>query len=52
MNPNLQYIYSSIFVDCVARNPLYQHKVDEPINCPLFLARLEEYLLSLPFVKK
>jgi hypothetical protein len=48
MNPNLQHIYSSIYTECISRNPLYQFKTDEPLNCPLFVYRLEEYLLSLP----
>ena len=52
MHSHLQQIYSTIYIDCVARNPLYQFKTDEPIQCPLFLTRLEEYLFSLPFLKQ
>jgi hypothetical protein len=40
-------VYANIYVECIARNPLYRHKPDEPLKCPLFVARLEEYLFSL-----
>jgi hypothetical protein len=44
----LQNVYSNIFIDFVARNPLYNFKNDEPISCPLFAAKVDEYLLTLP----
>jgi len=44
---HLHYIYSQIYVDCIARNPLYRHKLDEPLKSPLFVSKLEEYLLPL-----
>eukprot|EP01040_Poterioochromonas_malhamensis_P001553 gene1553-1644_t len=48
---SLQHIYSNIFVEYIVRNPLYHFKVDEPLNCPLFVAKVEEYLFSLPPLK-
>ena len=47
LHTHLQYVYSQIYVECVARNPLYHHKPDEPFKSPLFVTRLEEYLFSL-----
>lgn len=44
---HLQHVYSEIYVDCIARNPLYQHKLNETITCPLFIAKVEEYLLAV-----
>ncbi len=44
----LEFIYKNIFVEYVARNPLYNLKPDEAITCPLFAQRLEEYITSLP----
>ena len=49
---SLQYIYSQLYVDCIARNPLYQLKPDEAFQCPLFAKRLDEYLYGLPAVMK
>ena len=49
---NLQYIYSSIFIDYIQRNPLYKYTGNEVINCPLFAAKVEEYLLSIPILKQ
>ena len=40
----LHHIYSNIFIECVVRNPLFKYNPDEPFNCPLFTAKLEEYL--------
>eukprot|EP01038_Epipyxis_sp_PR26KG_P004339 gene4339-6142_t len=51
MYNHLQHIYSTAYIDCIARNPLYNHKLDEPLKCPLFLNKVEEYLFSLPFSK-
>ena len=39
-------MYADIYVECIARNPLYQHKLNEPINCPPFIAKLEAYLFA------
>lgn len=47
LHTHLQYIYSNIYVDCIARNPLYRHKLDEVIKCSLFVKKLEEYLFPL-----
>jgi hypothetical protein len=47
LHANLQHVYAQIYVECIARNPLYRHKPDEPIRCPLFVLRLEDYLFSL-----
>eukprot|EP01041_Mallomonas_annulata_P002262 gene2262-4399_t len=44
---SLQYVYAQIFVECVVKNPLYRYHPDEPVNCPLFEKRLEEYIRSL-----
>ncbi len=52
MYNTLQHIYSNIYIECVARNPLYNYNVNDPITCPLFAAKLEEYLLSLPAVRQ
>ena len=49
---NLQYLYSNIFVDYISRNPLYHFKIDEPINCPFFSAKVEEYLMSIVSMKQ
>lgn len=41
----LKQIYSNIFVEYVARSPLYRRQdPDEPIACPLFESKLEELL--------
>lgn len=47
LHAHLQHVYAQIYVECIARNPLYRHKPDEPFKCPLFVSRLEEYLFSL-----
>eukprot|EP01032_Pedospumella_encystans_P017961 gene17961-20457_t len=44
---NLQHVYSNIFVECIARNPLYKHKPDEPLKCALFVSRLEDFIFRL-----
>mmetsp|Transcript_22117 Transcript_22117/g.32213 ORF Transcript_22117/g.32213 Transcript_22117/m.32213 type:complete len:140 (+) Transcript_22117:76-495(+) len=44
---NLQHIYSSIFVECVIRNPLYRHQPNQVISCPLFEKKLEEYIAGI-----
>jgi Sybindin-like family len=46
---NLTHIYANIFIDCVSRNPLYRLKPDEPINCPLFNTKLDEYVFAQAF---
>jgi hypothetical protein len=51
MFSNLQYIYANIFVEYVTKNPLYKMKMDEPLDCPIFIAKMEEYLFSLPALK-
>jgi hypothetical protein len=47
LHGHLNHIYSNIYVECIARNPLYRHKPDEQLKCALFISRLEEYLFSL-----
>lgn len=47
LHVQLQHVYSNIYVECIARNPLYRHKPDEPFKCGLFVSRLEEFLFSL-----
>ncbi|KAJ1430455.1 Sybindin-like protein [Ochromonadaceae sp. CCMP2298] len=47
MYTHLQHVYSQLYVECIARNPLYRHKPDEPFKSVLFVDRLEEYLFSL-----
>ena len=42
----LHHIYSQLFVDYVARNLLIHRQPDEPINNPIFNAKLDEYLSS------
>lgn len=49
---NLQHIYSTIFIDYIQRNPLYKTNGDDVLNCPLFAAKVEEYLLSIPALKQ
>jgi hypothetical protein len=44
----LEFIYKNIFIEYLSRNPLYNMKPDEPITCPLFAQKLEEYITSLP----
>lgn len=48
---NLQYIYANIYVEYVTKNPLYKMKMDEPLDCPIFVTKMEEYLFSLPALK-
>lgn len=43
---HLQHIYSHIYVEYVARNPLYRRNPDDPIDCPLFTAKMEEYIFD------
>jgi hypothetical protein len=40
----LRHIYAHIFIEYVAKNPLYRYRPDEPLNCPLFVNKMEEYL--------
>ncbi len=47
----LKYIYSNIYVECVTRNPLYSYSADSPIDSPLFLIKVEEYLFAQSFAK-
>ena len=46
LQSHLQNIYSQVFVECVARNPLYRYLPDESINCPLFDEKLREYVMT------
>lgn len=48
---NLQHIYSNIFIEYVAKNPLYHFNGEDPIDNPLFATKVEEYLMSLPVPK-
>lgn len=43
------HIYSTIFVECVTKNPLI--KTGEKITSNLFISRLDAYVESLPFFK-
>lgn len=47
----LNQIYSQIFIECVCRNPLYQHTPDTPIKCPLFVKKLDEFMLTQSFAR-
>jgi len=47
----LKYIYSNIYVECVTRNPLYSYNSELPIDSPLFMSKVEEYLFSQSFAK-
>ena len=41
----LKLIYTTLFIDYVARNPLYRRdSVDDPIDSPVFEQKLEELL--------
>jgi hypothetical protein len=42
----LKHVYMHIFIESVTKNPLYEFRPEEPIECPLFTSRLEEYLAS------
>ena len=43
----LKHIYANIFVEYVARSTLYRRTLpDEPIDSPLFAAKVEEFLLA------
>jgi hypothetical protein len=43
----LKNIHSNIYIEYVARNPLYRRESpDEPINSPIFEKRVEEYLIQ------
>ena len=46
LQSHLQNIYTQVFVECVARNPLYRYLPDESINCPLFDEKLREYVMT------
>ena len=44
---SLKHIYANIFVEYVTRSTLYRRTApDEPIDSPLFSAKLEEFLQS------
>jgi trafficking protein particle complex subunit 1 len=45
----LKHIYSQIYIECVSRNPLYQHTPDSPVNCPLFVKKLDEFVAAQAF---
>lgn len=48
MYQNLHYIYTSIFVETLTKNPLYRYVPGTSISCPLFDKKIEEYISSLP----
>lgn len=48
LKPQLRQIYSDIFVPYVIKNPLY--KLNSPIECELFVTKLEEFVT--PFKTK
>lgn len=45
---NLEHIYSNIFTEFVARNPLFSYDPDQPFDSPIFNSKLEEYINTLP----
>lgn len=45
MRQQLEYIYSSIYVPCVVRNPECQ--LNEPVSSRLFAEKVNEYVLAL-----
>uniref|UniRef100_A0A7S0P187 Trafficking protein particle complex subunit n=1 Tax=Calcidiscus leptoporus TaxID=127549 RepID=A0A7S0P187_9EUKA len=45
MREVLRHVYANIYVECVTKNPLW--KVDEPVNCPMFVQTLGQYLENL-----
>uniref|UniRef100_A0A7S2AMS8 Trafficking protein particle complex subunit n=1 Tax=Octactis speculum TaxID=3111310 RepID=A0A7S2AMS8_9STRA len=47
LRPSLRHIFSSIFVEYVIKNPLYDRLSTEPIDSPLFSRHLGVYLESL-----
>lgn len=47
LSSNLQFVYAQIYVDCIARNPLYRYQSNEPFTSSLFTSRLEDYLFSV-----
>ncbi|KAG6977179.1 hypothetical protein JG688_00000590 [Phytophthora aleatoria] len=48
MTPTLKYIYSQIYVETVASNPLSDTKSGKPISSQLFRSQLTQYLESQP----
>ena len=42
----LENVYKTLYIDFVARNPLYDGRKGEPIRSELFSRKLEEYLMS------
>jgi hypothetical protein len=49
MHTNLKEIYATLFIEYVSRNALYQFSPNQPIECPLFERKLEEYLKAHSF---
>jgi trafficking protein particle complex subunit 1 len=49
MRDALLQIYTNIFVECVARNPLYQF--GQPITSDLFASRVHAFLSATPSLK-
>lgn len=47
LRPNLRHLYSSIFVEYVAKHPQYNPVDGSPIRLPAFDAQLEKYLGGL-----
>lgn len=47
----LQHLYTNIYVEYIARNPLYRRGPDDPINCPLFISKIEECLRAQSLLK-
>ena len=47
LRSNLQHIYGHIFVEYVAKNPLYDPLSNDPIDSPLFERHLQTYLEGL-----
>lgn len=45
----LQKIYKEIYVEYVAKNPLY--KIDDPINCSHFVIKLDNHIRNLQSFK-
>ena len=45
MRESLRHIYSNIYVESLAKNPLW--KPDEELTCPKFTQELETYIASI-----
>lgn len=48
LQDTLRHLYANIFIDTVAKNPLYRYQIGENIVCPLFEEQLHEYFSLLP----